>query len=86
MDSEQKKMKQQLQDAVEENGRLAARIQATQITAQSEQDVMSIEVKFKHSDETSGPAYLNKFSSESFQNKLIKSISKSVIGKKRIQV
>ena len=44
MESELKKTKQQLQDAMEESGRLAARIQAAQITAQSEQDVMSIEV------------------------------------------
>lgn len=38
-------VKQQYREAVEENGRLEARIQAFAINAQSEQDVLSSEVK-----------------------------------------
>lgn len=37
-------VKQQYREAVEENGRLEARIQAFAINAQSEQDVLSSEV------------------------------------------
>ena len=37
-------LKQQYREAVEENGRLEARIQAFAINAQSEQDVLSSEV------------------------------------------
>lgn len=38
--------KEKYKDAVEENGRLEARVQAFAINAQSEQDVLSTEVAF----------------------------------------
>lgn len=40
-------VKQQYREAVEENGRLEARIQAFAINAQSEQDVLSSEVRME---------------------------------------
>ncbi len=45
LDSDLSYTKKQYQDAIEENGRLEARIQAFAINAQSEQDILSGEVK-----------------------------------------
>ena len=44
LESDLNNSKKQCQDVMEENGRLTARVQAMTITAQSEQDVLAIEV------------------------------------------
>ena len=46
MESDLNNSKKQCQEVKEENGRLTARVQAMTITAQSEQDVLAIEVRW----------------------------------------